>query len=99
MTLKYAWWKRRVQASGVNYPHTVAVHTQGCTKCKQRPLRKKEKLCRLWLHKYCREIRRTAPLETNQGAEFLICEPLDAAFPPKKPFTRPHTWRAHDDAR
>jgi hypothetical protein len=45
MTLKYAWWKRRVQASGVNYPHTVAVHTQGCTKCKQRPLRKKEKLC------------------------------------------------------
>jgi hypothetical protein len=20
-----------------------------------------------------------------QGAEFLICEPLDAAFPPKKP--------------
>jgi hypothetical protein len=35
----------------------------------------------------------------DQGAEFLICEPLDAAFPPKKPFTRPHTWRAHDDAR
>jgi hypothetical protein len=48
----------------------------------------------------------------TRGPEILICEPLDAAFPPKK-FTRPHTpraahalthrarvaWRAHDDAR
>ena len=30
----------------------------------------------------------------TRGPEFLICEPLDAAFPPKKPFTRPHTPRA-----
>ena len=32
--------------------------------------------------------------ERTRGPEFLICEPLDAAFPPKKPFTRPHTRRA-----
>jgi len=71
MTLKYAWWKRRVQASGVNYPHTVAVHTQGCTKCKQRPLRKK--LCVVLCHKYCREIRskvrQSAPPETKEMAK------------------------------
>jgi hypothetical protein len=47
----------------------------------------------------CRRLLILTQRGVDQGAEFLICEPLDAAFPPKKPFKRPHTWRAHDDAR
>ena len=31
----------------------------------------------------------TNPRDTTRGPEILVCEPLDAAFPPKKPFTLP----------